>query len=150
MSPYNILFFAHSGIRWLVVLATAVMLIYALIGFLTSRPYDRTAGIVVTIFTRLIEVQWLLGIIVLIAYLLTFGSIGGPQILHFVIMTIAVVAAHAYMGFRRRDDRMKYAGALLAGILTLVIVVIGVSVLGGNRWGMPAAPASTALVEDIR
>ncbi len=129
MSIQTILFQAHSGVRWLVVLATVVAIIAILIGLFQNRPYDGFAKRFMTIFVRAVEIQWLLGLIVLIA----FGVEGaGYRWGHAALMTVAVVVAHLDMPFRRRPDNVRYLVSLAVIIVTLVIVFAGVAALPGR------------------
>jgi hypothetical protein len=131
MSIQTILFQAHSGVRWLVVLATVVAIIAILIGLFQNRPYDGFAKRFMTIFVRSVEIQWLLGLIVL----LVMGGV--PTGLeyrwgHVALMTVAVVVAHLDMPFRRRPDNVRYMVSLAVIIVTLVIVFAGVAALPGR------------------
>ena len=130
MSIQTILFQAHSGVRWLVVLATVVAIIAILIGLFQNRPYDGFAKRFMTIFVRSVEIQWLLGLIVLIALGVPEGT--GYRWGHVALMTVAVVVAHLDMPFRRRPDNVRYMVSLAVIIVTLVIVFAGVAALPGR------------------
>jgi uncharacterized membrane protein SirB2 len=132
MNIGNILFAAHSGLRWLVVLAAVLAIVYFVFGLLTKRSYDRPAGLLMTVFVRSMELQWALGLVLIVVQGL--GNATSAQWTHLGIMTVAVIIVHAYMAFRRRPDSVKYAGGLGVIAATLIAVVIGVSALGGNRW----------------
>lgn len=134
MSVQQILFYAHSGVRWLVIVATLVALVALIVGMAQKRPYAGFAKRFMTIFTRSVEVQWLLGLIVLIAMGVPEGA--GFRWGHTIIMTLAVVAAHLDMPFRRQPDQRRYLAGIGVIIVTLVLVIIGVAALPGNRWMM--------------
>ena len=53
MSPYNITLYAHSYVRWAVVILGALLLVQALIGWLGKRPWDASVGRLGSFFSRL-------------------------------------------------------------------------------------------------
>lgn len=130
MDLNNILFQAHSGVRWLVILATVVAVVALIIGLTQKRPFDTFAKRFMTIFTRVIEVQWLLGLIVLIA----LGIPQGTEYRwgHLAVTTVAVVVAHLYLPFRRQPDDRRYLISIGVIVLTLVLVYVGVAALPGR------------------
>jgi len=121
------LFHAHSGLRYLVLLAALVAVAYLLRGWLARRAWDSVARIVGAIFTGLLDLQGLLGIGVALA-----RPWQGPYVGHVVMMLLAIVAAHALGGSARRlaDDHARYGRALLAVIVPLVLVVGGILAIG--------------------
>lgn len=143
----NMLFYAHSGIRWIVILAAIVAIGYFVFGLLTKRAYDRPAGLLLTVFVRSMEIQWLLGLIVLVVQGLDNAT--PAKWTHLGIMTVALVIAHAYMAFRKRPDNVRYVGGLGVIAVTLVAVVIGVSSLGGNRWSFTPTGMGSSAAEDV-
>lgn len=114
---------AHSGVRWLVVLATLVALVVVLIGWLQSRDYEAFARRFMTVFSSLVGLQWALGLILIIV----LGQFTSYQIEHAVTMTLAVVAAHLYLPFKRRPDSTRYVASLAVILVTLAIVYVGVA-----------------------
>ena len=119
----NILFQAHSGIRWLVVLVTVVALVVVIVGWLQKRDFESFARRFMTVFSSLVGLQWLAGIILIIV----MGTYTSYQIEHAVTMTLAVVAAHMYLPFKRRPDSTRYVVSLIVILVTLAIVYVGVA-----------------------
>ncbi|MBE2183099.1 MAG: hypothetical protein IAE89_06720 [Anaerolineae bacterium] len=149
MQFWQILDYAHSGFRWIVMLAAVVALVYMIYGLVTRRAYDRRAGLVMTIFVRCIEIQWLLGLILIVLKAIALGGFLPAWWGHLILMTVAVVVAHMYMGFKRRPDNIRYVIGLVAIIAVLVLIILGVMALGGSRWGMPTAPETAALIHIV-
>ncbi|MEQ8673123.1 MAG: hypothetical protein RLP44_07035 [Aggregatilineales bacterium] len=115
---------AHSGIRWLVVLMTIVAFIYLLWGMLQSRPYDKRTHQVMVVWSSLVGVQWLIGIILF----LVLGAFDvGYRWEHFVTMTIALTVAHLYMPFKSRPDALRYRAGLAVIIGVMILVFVGVA-----------------------
>lgn len=129
-------FFLHSGFRWLAVLAIVVAFLWLLVGMLRGREYDRMTHRIMVIFSSMVGLQWVLGILVLLFY--AFPLAGGAQgyhWVHLIIMTIAVAAAHMHISLKSRPDSVRYRGGLAIIIATLALIIIGVAVLPGLRWG---------------
>lgn len=149
MEFWQIVFYLHSGVRWIVMLAAVVALIYMIFGLVTRRAYDRNASLLMVIFVRSIEIQWLVGLVLLILYAIALGSFLPAWWGHLILMTIAVVVAHMFMGFKRRPDSARYVVGIVAIVATLVLVILGVMALGGSRWGAPAISTSSAITTTL-
>lgn len=128
MNFTDILFYAHSGLRWLVVVAALLALLVNLYTLLSRRIADD--GLVrdtMRLWTISLDVQWLLGLILI----LVMGVFTRPQLEHAFANTLAVVVAHAYMAFRKRPNQTRLiANAATIGI-ALLIIVIAVATVGG-------------------
>lgn len=131
MSIQEILFQAHSGLRWLVVLATVVAIIAILIGLLQNRPYETFARRPMLIFSSLVGLQWLLGVILLLVY----GTYTQYQLEHAATLTIALIVAHLYLPFRRQADQRRYVASLVVILVTLLLVYVGVARLPQGWMG---------------
>jgi hypothetical protein len=127
----TILFEAHSGIRWLVVLAAVAAFVYLLVGLLQQRPYTKTTHRAMVIFSSLVGVQWALGVILLIV----LGVFTREQWEHAATMTIALIAAHVYTRFKTRPDVTRYQVGLATILAVAVIVFIGVARLDQGWFG---------------
>lgn len=116
----------HSGVRWLVVLMTVVAFGWLLWGMTQARPYDQNTHRVVAIWSGLIGLQWLLGI-------LLFLVLGQFDVRyrweHAFVMTLALAAAHAYVPLKKRDETLRYRGGLASIIVVMALVYAGVALL---------------------
>lgn len=121
------LFHAHSGLRYLVLLAALVALAYLLRGWLARRAWDDPARIVGAIFTGLLDLQALLGIGVALARPWRASYIG-----HIAMMLLALAFAHAFSSSAKRvaDDHARYGRALLAVVIPVVLIVGGILAIG--------------------
>lgn len=122
---------AHSGVRWLVVLASLVALIWLIYSLVTSRAYDRTTQRIMTIFSSLIGLQWLIGVVFLIVLGASTTFAVPTRWEHAVIMTLVLVAAHVHMMLKRRPDRVRLIGGLVSIVVALALVYVGVARVGG-------------------
>jgi hypothetical protein len=132
-----ILFHAHSGVRFLVLLAALVALVVLLAGWAGGKPWTKGARIATAAFTGLLDLQVLLGII-----LVTTGVYYPRLIGHITLMLLAAVLAHGMTVAARRaaDDRRKYGLALTGVVLALVLMVGGIMAIGRMPWGTSGRP----------
>jgi FtsH-binding integral membrane protein len=112
--------------RWVVTAATILAFARLLWGMSRQKPYDKQMHMTVAIWSGLVGLQWLLGI-------LLFLVLGDFDIrnrwLHAGVMTLVVVVAHTYVPLKKRDDRVRYQGALGSMVAVLALVFVGVNAL---------------------
>lgn len=114
---------AHSGIRYLVLLAGLIVALYAAVGLFGRRPYDRGGRITMQVFVGLLDVQFLLGL------LLVFSRPFYPALTgHIVMMVLAIGTAHAASSVNRRrpPERKSWALQLGAAVLALFFIAGGI------------------------
>lgn len=128
----GMLFYAHSGIRYLVMLSALVAVVWLGWAMMQKRPYDKTSRVVVAVFTGLLDLQILLGLL-LLAVIPFYGMLAG----HLVMMFAAAFVAHGVViANRNRPPERQSNGLLLAGVLgTLLLVVAGIMAIGRPVFG---------------
>ena len=120
-----IVFYMHSGIRYLVLLAALAALCYLVFGLATRRDFDKLAGALAGAYVGLMDVQVLLGILL---YLLVPSY---PALLgHVVMMLAAVTVGHAANVVNKRRDTKSYGVALVGVALSLVLILGGIMSIG--------------------
>ena len=118
---------AHSGLRYLVLLAGLAALAYALYAVVARRPYDtgirRTAGI----FAGLLHLQVLLGFVLLVS-----GRFYPALIGHIFMMLMAALAAQVPLSVLRRQppEKRRPMPHLIGTILALALIWGGVLSIG--------------------
>ncbi len=131
MNLTTILFQAHSGWRYLVILVLVLALLKFLIGLLAKQKWsklDRTLGTVTSI---VIGIQWLLGLglwaLAPAAWFLNLGSVNFAE--HIGTMTLALVAAQIASGRAKRapSDAAKYRIAFIGFLIAGLLVALGVA-----------------------
>ena len=130
MTPF--LLGLHSGVRWLVVLVTIIALGKMALGLIQKQSYDQLATRIMLAFKMLLRLQALLGILVLLA-LGVFNS--GMIWSHAGVMVLAVGASEMQARWKNAPDATRYRNNLLLIIGILVLVFIGVSIVGGWKFG---------------
>lgn len=142
--------YTHSGLRWIVVVALVAALLYMLYGWLAKRPWDRRGQTLLAIFSGLVGLQWIVGLV----FLIVWGSMTSFSIRHYwehlFAQTLALAVAHLHYMWRRREmaDVVRYRNNFLAVLGTFGLIFIGVMTLPENmRWRLSPAMGSAAAVE---
>jgi hypothetical protein len=128
-----ILYHAHSGVRYLVLLAGMVAVAYAFYGLVGRRPYDQRMRVMGGVFAGLVHIQILLGIGVLFTGRF-YPALGG----HVILMVFAAVAAQIVPSVMRRRpmERRTYGPHLVGTLASLAFIVAGIlAVPGGMVFG---------------
>jgi len=132
----NFLYHAHSGLRYLVLLA-AVAAAVALAYSLATHRAGGTARILARAFTGLLDLQVVLGIGLVIG-----GDFPDAVVGHLVMMVIAVVVAHgaSIIAGRASTERREQVVRLVGIVLALGVIIGGIMALGRSVLG--SAPMS--------
>ncbi|CAN5465493.1 hypothetical protein BH24GEM3_BH24GEM3_06550 [soil metagenome] len=123
----SFLFHAHSGLRYLVLLAGTVAALYFAFAWITRRPPDRAARVVMGVFAGVLDLQVLLGILLVITGIFYPALIG-----HIVMMLVAVAFAHGFsVASRRATSGRRSSGLALGGVLLAMGAIIsGILAIG--------------------
>lgn len=122
----TILFHAHSGLRYLVLLAGAVALVLLAIAIVRGRGSGRIEGIATAIFVGLLDLQIVLGLLLLLGGRRPAGIVG-----HLALMVGAALVAHiGSRGERRRPPGTRPTLALAAVAGALALVALGILAIG--------------------
>jgi hypothetical protein len=124
-----VVLFLHSWVRWIILIVAVAALVKHAIGLMQKSPYDKMARGLMAGFSGLMDLQVLLGIVLLVL-------IGGPQRMHFEhlgTMIIAAVVAHLPAIWKKKADNVRYRNNVLVIIGALLLIVAAIAPLG-NRW----------------
>lgn len=126
----------HSIIRWLIILIAVALIIKFVIGLLKKQPYDKTASALAGAFGGTMDLQFTFGLVYFLinGMMIEDGFALRHRWEHLVIMLAAVVVAHLPAAWKKKDDATRYRNGLMAVAAALVLVIVGVSMLPGNRW----------------
>ena len=123
---------AHSGFRYLVLLAGVLTLGYAIYGAVAGRTYDRTMFRLARTFAGLIHLQLLIGIALLFTERFYPALIG--HILPMVFAAAAATVAPAVM--RRREPAARtWMPHIVATLVALALIVIRIIAIGRSPLG---------------
>lgn len=132
------LLFIHSWLRWLVVLAGAAAAIRLLVGLIRGSEYDRLSRGLTATFSGLLDLQVLLGVILLLVGWRGYAADGFPvtQFEHLGAMVVATAVSHLSNRWADRPHRRRFLYNLIVVVIALVLIYLGVSVLAGARWAL--------------
>ena len=141
----KMLYMAHSGIRYLVLLTAVLAIVGLVLGFVSSRQGEVSSGrakgirIATASFVGTLDLQVVLGIVLVVIYVsegLYYPAIIG----HIVMMFGAAVAAHvgSVLGKKRTGPR-AYSAPLFGVLAALALVVGGIMSIG--RGVMQSIPS---------
>ncbi|HUG40508.1 MAG TPA: hypothetical protein VMM12_08485 [Longimicrobiales bacterium] len=117
----TMLFHAHSGLRYLVLLAGAIAFFYALVAAVRSRPWDRTGRVLVGIFTGALDLQILLGAALIFVWEF-YPALWG----HLTMMLLAGVSAHvASVLNRKRPPEARSPLTATLGVAGALVLIVG-------------------------
>ena len=122
------IFYAHSGLRYLVLLAGVLVLGYAGYGQATKREYDKTMRILAAIFTGAIDLTAFLGVAHLMSGVDFYPRLSG----HIMPMVFAVVVAHAVAAVMKRRPvaERTFMPHIVGTLLALGLILAGVMAIG--------------------
>jgi hypothetical protein len=141
----DMIFYAHSGLRFLVLLSGVIAAAVLLWGWSAGRPLAGQSRAATAVFTGTLDLQVLLGI----ATVLTrpwYGALMG----HLIMMIGAAIAAHAITVYGRKqaDHKRAHLVTLAGVVLALLLILGGIMTIGRSPFqmtpGSGAATASTA------
>jgi hypothetical protein len=127
--------FLHSWVRWFVVIAAVIALVIMALGLIQGRSYAARDRRVMSIFSSLFGVQWLLGLVMLVV----LGAQTGFGVRHYwehlVVQTVALAVAHLHLRWKSASGTTPYRNNLILLLVVAVLVVVGILTLPqGIQW----------------
>ena len=115
----NVVFYMHSGIRYLVLLAGVAALAYTLYGMVSRRDFDKLAGGLTGAYVGFLDGQVLVGVVL---YLLVPSR---PALMgHAIMMLAAVTVGHVANIMNKRREEKSY-GIAFGGVAVSLLLVVG-------------------------
>jgi vacuolar-type H+-ATPase subunit I/STV1 len=121
----NILFQAHSGLRYLVLLVGVVALAYFVSGLATKRPVDKGVRILGAAFTGLLDLQIVLGLL-----MVAMGRYYPQLIGHIAMMLLAAAVTHVLLVVNRKRPTPGYVLPAVAVAAALALISGGIMAIG--------------------
>lgn len=125
-------FYAHSGIRYLVLLAGAGAVLYGLFLVVSGRGYNQTIQKLSSSFAGLIHLQLMVGIALGLS-----GRIRGALIGHVMVMFFAAAVAQIPISVQRRRpaEERTVLPFVIGGAVAMALVVLGIMSIGRPIFG---------------
>lgn len=132
MNFSTILLYAHSGIRWLIVLAAFFALGLFGYGWLANKKNKKLAHILPAAYSGLLDAQVALGLIYMIVLFAKEMGLPRFRLEHMTVLLFAAVVAHLPSRWRKKGSENFYRNTFFAILGSLVLIYIGVSILPGG------------------
>lgn len=121
------LFAAHSGLRFLILVGGLFVIVYAAVGLLGKREYAPAMARLAAVFVGLIHLQVFLGVAVLFTRPFQTMLVGHV----FLMLGAGAVAQITHTVVRRRPPEAKTYGPHLVGALVaLLLMTAGIMAIG--------------------
>ena len=136
----TILFHAHSGLRYLVLLAGVAAIVVLLLGYVRGRAYAGPSRGLTAAFTGLLHLQVLLGIALVLTGI-WYGALMG----HLAMMIAAAILMPVLSAYaKKQPDGKKAHGVALAGVvLALLLILGGIMSIGRSPLGTSGRPSAS-------
>jgi hypothetical protein len=127
------LFYAHSGVRYIVLLLGVLTLAYGVFGLVTRRAYDPKMLTLSRLFTASLHLQVLLGLALLLTRQFQPALIG-----HIVMMVFAaIVATLVPVVMRKRQPAARtWLPHVIGTLVAMALIVFGIMAIGRSPLGM--------------
>ena len=121
----DMLFAAHSGLRYLVLFTGLLALAWFAAAALRGRPFDRASRAVLAGFVGFLDLQILLGIALVIG-----GRRPAAVWGHLIVMLTAAAVVHVVSARQRKRPDPRPGLPLVGVALTLALLVVGILAIG--------------------
>jgi len=120
-------FQAHSGWRYLILLAGLLVIAYGIFGAVTNRPFDKTMRILGSSLAGLMHLQILLGIALIFS-----GRFNPGSGLHIVMMIFAAACAQIPVSVMRRrpEEERTYGPYAVWAAVAMALIFVGITSMG--------------------
>lgn len=133
----NIVFHAHSGLRWLVLAGVVVILLKSIVGLISNGSYGKFDKILGSATVGLMDMQLLLGLVLYFGYSpytknLTFNMGNAEErfwsVEHLLLMLLAIVAAHVgkVISKKSQDASVQFKYQTIFFGISLLLMIAGI------------------------
>ncbi len=124
----------HSVIRWAIIVIAALIVIKYSINLAANSAFKGMDRGLASGYSGLMDLQALIGLAYFIWNGTTVAGFPFYRILHGIVMLIAILSAHVPARLKALPDKLRFQYSLLAVVVSLVLVLIGISLVP-NGWG---------------
>jgi len=131
---YTFLLHAHSGLRWLVLLAVVLAVLKSLIGLFGGLDYKKFDKILAVSFVGMMHLQLLIGLVLyffyspFITYNMSDANSRFWSVEHLALMLFAVIAAQVGRSISKKsnDSQVKFRFQSIFFGMSLVLMLLGI------------------------
>jgi uncharacterized membrane protein YphA (DoxX/SURF4 family) len=99
-------------------------------GWHEGKAYERQDGRIMSIFVGILDLQLILGMIILFT-----GEMTQSAIVHSVVLILTITFAHIHIRWRDKEDTAKFRNNTLLIGLIMVLIIVGVFALPQGWFG---------------
>ena len=129
----NLLFQAHSGLRFVILLDGVIALVMFAMGQLQGQPFGKVHRIVGASYAGLLHLQALLGLSMVV-----MGRFYPALIGHLVMMLAAAVTMQVCLSVNRKRPQPGFKLPLIGAVVSLLLIVGGIMSIGRGLFTMTA------------
>ena len=136
---YSFLLHAHSGLRYLVLLAAVIVIVKSVIGWLGNTPYSKFDRIIAPSFVGLMHLQLLLGLILYFISPFVTYQMGDKvsrywSVEHISMMIIAVIAAQVGRSISKKssDAQLKFRFQSIFFGISILLILVALATMPGR------------------
>ena len=134
---YTFLLLAHSGLRWLILLACAISVAKSIISIFSNAHYTRFDKMTVVVFVNLMRLQFVIGLLlyfifspITTRFTFNFNSLSDLfwPVIHFLLMTLALGASEIGSGISKKsgDAVIKFRFQAIFFSVSLLLMIVGI------------------------
>ena len=137
---YNFLLHAHSGLRYLILLAAALVIVKSVIGWFGNTQYGKFDKILAPSFVGLMHLQLLIGLLLYFVYspFVTYNM--GEKVSrywsveHLAMMVLAVAAAQVGRSISKKssDAQVKFRFQTIFFGLSMLLILVALALMPGR------------------
>jgi hypothetical protein len=132
---YTLVLPTHSLLRWMVVILAVISAVKFALGWLRGSEFKSIDRSLVAAFSGLLDLQALLGIILLVGLGLSGEGFPTIRFAHGAIMFIVLILAHLPARWKNASDRIRFRNTLFCTLGALLLIYLGVMLLPvGWSW----------------
>ena len=132
MKILTILLYAHSGIRWLILLTALLALVIFGYGWLGKKSFPKLARIFPLAYSSLLDAQVFLGFVFMVWTGLKGSGFPLFRFEHMTIMIFAEILAHLPVHWQKTKKENLYRNVFFTILGSLVLIYVGVAMLPGG------------------
>jgi len=137
---YNFLLQAHSGLRYLVLLAALIVIVKSVIGWLGNTPYSKFDSIIAPSYVGTMHLQLLLGLVLYFIYSPFVTYQMGDKVSrywsveHIAMMVLAVVAAQVGRSISKKssDAQVKFRFQTIFFGISILLILVALATMPGR------------------
>ncbi len=133
MTLFDILYQAHKGLRWLIVLLAVLALLKLLTIWLGKKEFDKLGNILTKSFVGILDLQFLLGLILIIWRAVQMSGLDRMRLEHAVTNVIAIGLVHFSAKWKKSLGPVRARNTFIMYLVAMILIFVAVTRMP-NGW----------------